>query len=58
MAVQAEFPDGVRSADLKLVSGNESQPTSTGFMTTMGILGIEQVFTSYNNPKGKPRPNG
>ena len=28
------------------------QPTSTGFMDTMRLLDIEQVFTSYNNPKG------
>jgi transposase InsO family protein len=37
---------------LKLVSDNGSQPTATGFMATMSTLGIEQVFTSYDNPKG------
>jgi transposase InsO family protein len=52
MGVQAEFPDGVRGAGLKLVSDNGSQPTATGFMAAMSVLGIEQVFTSYDNPKG------
>ncbi|WP_447974985.1 IS3 family transposase [Nitrospira sp. Kam-Ns4a] len=51
-AVQAEFPNGVRGAGLKLVSDNGSQPTVTGFMAAMSLLGIEQVFTSYDNPKG------
>jgi transposase InsO family protein len=51
-AVQAEFPNGVRGAGLKLVSDNGSQPTATGFMTAMSLLGIEQVFTNYDNPKG------
>lgn len=51
-AVDAEFPDGARNTGLKLVSDNGSQPTATGFMATMGGLGIEQVFTSYDNPQG------
>jgi len=29
-----------------------SQPTSTSFMRDMRTLGIEQIFTSYDNPKG------
>jgi transposase InsO family protein len=52
MGLQAEFPNGVRGAGLKLVSDNGSQPTATGFMAAMSTLGIEQVFTSYDNPKG------
>ena len=51
-AVQAEFPNGVHVAGLKLVSDNGSQPTTTGFMAAMSVLDIEQVFTSYDNPKG------
>ncbi|RMH34285.1 MAG: IS3 family transposase, partial [Nitrospirae bacterium] len=51
-AIQAEFPNGVRGAGLKLVSDNGSQPTATGFMAAMSLLGIEQVFTSYDDPKG------
>jgi putative transposase len=47
-----EFPQGVRGAGLKLVSDNGSQPTATGFIAAMSVLGIEQVFTSYDNPKG------
>lgn len=52
MGLQAEFPQGVRGAGLKLMSDNGSQPTATGFMAAMNVLGIEQVFTSYDNPKG------
>jgi len=51
-AVQKEFPEGVRGKGLKLVSDNGSQPTSVSFMRDMKTLGIEQVFTSYDNPKG------
>jgi len=52
MAIQREFPEGVRGKGLKLVSDNGSQPTSTSFIKEMALLGIEQIFTSYDNPKG------
>jgi len=52
MAIQREFPGGVRGSGLKLISDNGSQPTATSFMRDMATLGIEQIFTSYNNPKG------
>jgi transposase InsO family protein len=52
MALNRAFPQGVRGQGLKLVSDNGSQPTAVSFMRTMAELGIEQVFTSYNNPKG------
>lgn len=51
-AGQAECPNGVRGAGLKLVSDNGSQPTATGFMAAMSRVGIEPVFTSSDNPKG------
>jgi transposase InsO family protein len=51
-AIQREFPKGVRKSGLKLISDNESKPTATSFMRDMATLGIEQIFTSYNNPKG------
>jgi transposase InsO family protein len=51
-AVLHEFPDGVRGMGLKLISDNGSQPTSCSFMSDMSRLGIEQIFTSYDNPKG------
>ncbi|MDW7973366.1 MAG: DDE-type integrase/transposase/recombinase [Thermodesulfovibrio sp.] len=51
-ALQAEFYEGVRGSGLKLISDNGSQPTSTAFMKDMAVLGIEQIFTSYDNPKG------
>lgn len=52
MAVNLEFPEGVRGKDLKLISDNGSQPTSTSFMKDTSTLEIGQIFTSYNNPKG------
>jgi len=51
-ALLREFPYGVRGAGLKIISDNGSQPTSTSFMRDMKVLGIEQIFTSYDNPKG------
>jgi len=50
--VQKQFPNGSRGQGLKLVSDNGCQPTSTKFMKGCNHLGIEQIFTSYNNPKG------
>jgi putative transposase len=47
-----EFPGGVRGHELKLMSDNGSQPTSLSFMKACSKLDVEQVFTSYNNPKG------
>ncbi|MFQ6003051.1 MAG: integrase core domain-containing protein [Candidatus Zixiibacteriota bacterium] len=52
MAVNSEFPQGVRGKGLKLISDNGSQPTSTSFMEDMATLEVEQIFTSYDNPKG------
>ena len=34
------------------MSDNGSQPTSLSFMKACSNLEVEQVFTSYNNPKG------
>jgi putative transposase len=52
MAVNRQFPAGVRGQGLALMSDNGCQPTSTAFMQACGSLGIQQAFTSYNNPKG------
>ena len=46
------YPKGVRGKEVKLVSDNGSQPTSTKFLKECNMLGIKQIFTSYNNPKG------
>lgn len=51
-AINSRFPDGVRGKGLELVSDNGSQPTSVAFVREMNELGIKQIFTSYNNPKG------
>ena len=47
-----EFSGGVRGQGLKLLSDNGSQPTSLSFMKACSNLEVQQVFTSYNNPKG------
>jgi len=52
VALEREFPDGVRGQGLKIISDNGSQPTSVSFMRDMRTMGIEQIFTSYDNPKG------
>jgi putative transposase len=52
MAVNRQFPDGVRGQSLGLMSDNGSQPTSLVFLRTCSTLEIQQAFTSYNNPKG------
>jgi putative transposase len=52
MAVNRQFPEGVRGQGVSLMSDNGCQPTSTAFMQACGLLGIHQASTSYNNPKG------
>jgi len=54
MAVLNQFPQGIRDAQAKpcLISDNGSQPTSEIFMKECSLLGITQIFASYNNPKG------
>lgn len=53
MAAAGQFPEtGIRDQGVHLMSDNGSQPTSTRFMEACGRLGVEQAFTSYNNPKG------
>jgi len=47
-----EFPGGVRGHGLKIMSDNGSQPTSLSLIKACSNLEVEQVFTSYNNPKG------
>jgi len=53
-ACNTQFPDGIaaRSNDLFLVSDNGSQPTSKNYMKACSLLNIQQIFASYNNPKG------
>lgn len=52
LALCEEFPWGARDRGLRLVSDNGSQPTSVAFMGDTALLGIEQIFCSYDNPKG------
>jgi len=53
LAIVKQFPTGIReNGTLHLVSDNGSQPTSGKFIKEASILGIKQVFASYDNPKG------
>ncbi|GAB4192632.1 MAG: hypothetical protein Tsb0015_14940 [Simkaniaceae bacterium] len=50
--INKQYPEGVKGREIKLVSDNGCQPTSQRFMKSCNLLGIKQIFTSYNNPKG------
>jgi putative transposase len=52
MAVNQQFPTGVRDQGLSLMSDNGCQPTSLAFMKACSTLGMQQAFTSDHNPKG------
>ena len=48
-----QFPQGVRNhSTISLVSDNGCQPTSARYIRECANLGVQQIFTSYNNPKG------
>lgn len=54
-AINEQFPEGIKETlkiPLRLISDNGCQPTSERFMKGCDELDIEQIFTSYNNPKG------
>ena len=51
-AVNKQFPDGVRDHGLSLISDNGCQPTSQEFNRSCSLMDIQQIFTSFNNPKG------
>ena len=51
-ALCGKFPWGARDQGLNLVSDNGSQATSVAFMKDTAELGINQIFCSYDNPRG------
>lgn len=52
-AVKEAFPEaGSRGEGVKLISDNGSQPSSRRYMAECKTLGIEQIFITYDNPKG------
>lgn len=51
-AANTECPEGIKGRGIRLVSDNGCQPTSNSFHEYCCRTGIEQIFTSYNNPKG------
>jgi putative transposase len=53
MAVNRQCPAGARGQGVSLMRDNGGQPTALAFREACGTMGIHQVFTSANNPKGK-----
>lgn len=53
-AVNLQFPQGIKESGQipELVSDHGCQPTSNAFKRECAALGIQQIFASYNNPKG------
>jgi putative transposase len=52
-AVQTVFPQrGSRGEGVDLISNNGSQPTSRRYRGECKTLGIGQIFTTYDNPRG------
>jgi putative transposase len=54
-AVDKRFPHGIRDTmeeQLHLVSDNGCQPSSQRYIKECGVLGINQIFTSWSNPRG------
>jgi len=47
-----------RTTVSRQVGDNGSQPTLVGFMVACSVLGIRQIFASYNNPKGNADTEG
>lgn len=52
MAVLNATENGSRDLRINLMSDNGCQPTSNFFIKLCKDLGINQAFTSFNNPKG------
>lgn len=53
LGLDEQFPEGFwNKGDLYLVSDNGCQPLSKSFKSACRKLGIKQIFTSFNNPKG------
>jgi putative transposase len=52
LGILKKLPVGSLSAGLKLVSDNGCQPSSIAFQKACKLLDVEQIYTSYNNPKG------
>ncbi len=53
-AVNSRFQNGIHTkrGKPKWISDNGCQPTSEAFMKACSLLGIKQIFTTWNNPKG------
>jgi putative transposase len=52
IAVNRPLPNGTRGQGVSLMSDNGCQPTALACMKACRTVGIQQAFTSDNNPKG------
>jgi len=55
MAINNRFPKGIKEQNklsLSVISDNGCQPTSLKYKQACAQLDINQIFTSWNNPKG------
>ncbi|MBL8013512.1 MAG: transposase [Candidatus Omnitrophica bacterium] len=55
MAINNRVPNGIKDTlkeRLFLISDNGCQPTSSRFMLNCSLAGIQQIFTTWSNPKG------
>jgi len=55
MAVNDRFPGGIKDTmqhQLNVVSDNGCQPTSQRYMCECATLGLNQIFTTWSNPRG------
>ena len=52
--VNNQFPNGIKECEvpLSLVTDNGCQPTSKKFKSECNSINVNQVYTSFNNPKG------
>jgi len=53
-AINSRYPCGIKNYRRlpELITDNGCQPTFERFMSACATLGVRQIFTSFNNPKG------
>ena len=55
MEINNRFPEGIREQNkntLAVISDNGCQPTSLQYKQECAQLNIDQIFTTWSNPKG------
>jgi putative transposase len=57
MAVNRQFPDGVREQGLALMRDNGCQPTAVAFMQAYSTLGFIRALQAITSPRAMPTPS-